>query len=104
MEVEAAMATYGLDINSILDWTPSQLNTLSQARNLRDRGDKIWQIKLARIPGLAEPVEYIRDLLDELLPWEDQVAASGAPRLDEMSEVELQNFGVKIVKVEGPAE
>jgi hypothetical protein len=91
------MTAYGLDIDSILDWTPSQLAALSKARHLRSRDDKLWQISIARIPGLADPNEYVESLLESLLPWEDWVAASGAKRLDQMSDAELQSLGVKVV-------
>ena len=92
------MATYHLDADTVLDWTPRKLRALQAANNKRERSDKMWQIALARIPGLSDPSEYIDELLAGLMTWDDYTA-SQAPgmRLDEMSEEQLRNLGVKIV-------
>jgi hypothetical protein len=94
------MAAYGLNISEVLNWTPSQLKAMSEARNARDRSERMWQIALARIPGLADPNEYIEELMASLMPWEDWVAAraGGAPRIEEMTDEQLAQMGVHVVK------
>jgi len=92
------MATYHLAADVVLDWTPRKLTALQAANNKRERSNKMWQIAVARIPGLAEPSEYIDELMSGLMTW-DEYTASQAPgmRLDEMSEEQLKKLGVKIV-------
>jgi len=96
------MAAYGLNISEVLDWTHSQLKALAEARTARDRSERLWQIAVARIPGLAEPQEYVEELIESLMSWEDWVhtRTGNALRIDQMSDAQLAQMGVHVVKRE----
>lgn len=94
------MAAYHMSADEVLDWTPRKLRVLTTARGEREREDRIWQINIARIPGLADPSSYIDELIAGLMPWEEYTAATGAPRLDEMSDEQLHRMGVHVDTVE----
>ena len=96
------MVAYGLKISDVLDWTHSQLWAIAEARSARDRAERLWQISLARIPGLADPQEYVEELIESLMPWEDWVRTrtGNARRIDQMSDAQLAQMGVHVVKQE----
>lgn len=65
--------------------------------------DELDDASLTAILSVAalDPDGFL-SLMEMMLPWEDWVVASGAKRLEEMSDAELRAFGVRKVTPQAP--
>lgn len=101
------MSEYGLDISQIVSWTYPQLRLVQQARDARQKHEKVWQIILASgslgeegvdtlIEGVtgkappereprAEKAQEVPHTLDHGVDSQGNVKAAGAPLLSDIA-------------------